>query len=402
MPCRCSIRRSPIPTAPSPPTSPPDARPRRPRPGHRPVRGGHARRCRRRAGPAEGALRRRRRPGRRAGGPRRLHPHRHPPEARRLAAEDDRALTEEERVRGKEFAGKISLRVLARAWQMLLKGIDEAKEASRPLAAADMVIVRLAHAADLPTPDEALKALAENGGVARRASREPRPAGTARVPRMAAPPAVGASAANPSREPAESPAPQARARPPPRLETFADLVALAGAKRELRLKHALENEVRPIRFEPGQIEIALTAEASSGLAGEMSRRLEQWTGQRWMVAVAREGGGETVAEARRNARARLVDDARADPVVAAVMDTLPRRRDRRCARPRRRSRRPLDDVPPPRRRLRARTTRTMALGDMMGMMQQAKALQEKMEQLQQRSPPSRSRASPAAGWSRSS
>ncbi len=80
-------------------------------------------------------------------------------------AAEDEALTAEERDRGTTFAGKLSLRALARAWQMLLKGIEEARQASRPLAAADMVIVRLAHAADLPTPDEALRTLRGNGGA---------------------------------------------------------------------------------------------------------------------------------------------------------------------------------------------------------------------------------------------
>src|SRR5665213_780878 len=75
------------------------------------------------------------------------------------AGEDDASLTEEEKTRGKAFAEKLSVRILARAWQMLLKGIEEAREAPRPLAAADMVIVRLAYAADLPTVDEALKLL---------------------------------------------------------------------------------------------------------------------------------------------------------------------------------------------------------------------------------------------------
>ena len=236
-------------------------------------------------------------------------------------AEDDAALTEEERTRGKEFAGKVSLRVLARAWQMLLKGIDEAKQATRPLAAADMVIVRLAHAADLPTPDEALKALAEGGAVPASRQRATEPAGAGARPRMAH--AGGGARSQAARQPEPSHAPEMRAAPPPRLETFADLVALAGVHRELKLKHALENEVRPIRFEPGQIEIALTGSAHPGLAAEISRKLEEWSGARWMVAVARDGGGETVAEARQNARARLVDDARADPVVAAVMQRFP-------------------------------------------------------------------------------
>src|SRR5438477_5975865 len=87
------------------------------------------------------------------------------------AVADDVALAEVERTRGRAFAEKLSMRVLARAWQMLLKGVAEVEEAARPLAAAEMVLVRLAYAADLPTPDEVIRALNGNGGAPARVER---------------------------------------------------------------------------------------------------------------------------------------------------------------------------------------------------------------------------------------
>jgi len=164
------------------------------------------------------------------------------------AVEDD-ALTEEEKTRGAEFAAALSVRVLARTWQMLLKGIEEAKAASQPLAAADMVLVRIA--------------------------------------------------------------------------TFADLVALAGEKRDLKVKHALEHAVRVVRFEDGHLELGFTEHAAPSLAGELSRRLEEWTGRRWMVVVSREAAAPTIAEERLSARAQLVDDARSHPLVAAALARFP-------------------------------------------------------------------------------
>ena len=146
------------------------------------------------------------------------------------SAADDEALTEEEKTRGREFAGKVSLRVLARTWQMLLKGIDEAKEASRPLAAADMVIVRLAHAADLPTPDEALKSLGENGGAPAR-SREPSPppSGDSRPPRLAM--AAGGQR-QPAPQPAQERSPRTRAPGPRRRRAAPRIVRRSsGARR---------------------------------------------------------------------------------------------------------------------------------------------------------------------------
>ena len=94
------------------------------------------------------------------------------------ALADDVSLAETERTRGRAFAAKLSMRVLARTWQMLFKGIEEVAAAGRPLAAAEMVLVRIAYVADLPTPDEVIRTLGEgargNGARRRPASRRPR------------------------------------------------------------------------------------------------------------------------------------------------------------------------------------------------------------------------------------
>jgi DNA polymerase-3 subunit gamma/tau len=202
---------------------------------------------------------------------------------------------------------------------MLLKGIDEAREASKPLAAADMVLVRLAHASDLPTPDEALKALRDNPAPRNDAPAYDAPSGNGGA-RMSAGNG-GLMMSRPS--PAPSSAPRPASEPTARIDTFAAIVAHAGSVRDLRLKHALETYVRLVRFETGKLEVALTSEAPPTLIGDLSRKLEQWTGQRWMIAVSRETGEKTIDETRRDARDQMVSDARADPVVAAVMARFP-------------------------------------------------------------------------------
>ena len=82
------------------------------------------------------------------------------------ATSDNVAFGETERVRARDFAAKLSMRVLSRMWQMLLKGITEVQAATRPAAAAEMVLVRIAYVADMPTPDEAIRMLDQNGGAA--------------------------------------------------------------------------------------------------------------------------------------------------------------------------------------------------------------------------------------------
>jgi DNA polymerase-3 subunit gamma/tau len=117
-------------------------------------------------------------------------------------------------------------------------------------------------------------------------------------------------------------APEAAPSKVPVLAGFEDLVALAAAKRDLQLKTLLERDVRLVRFEQGRIEIAPTDHAPPTLATDLSRRLAEWTGQRWLVTVGR-SSDPTLHEKRLAERARLETDARADPVVAAVMRHFP-------------------------------------------------------------------------------
>jgi DNA polymerase-3 subunit gamma/tau len=181
-----------------------------------------------------------------------------------------------------------------------------------------MVLVRIAHAADLPTPDEAIRQLRDDpaGSVPARPAASAEKAG-ARASAAAAP----ARAAQPALR--AEPMPQAESRPAPRLETFEDLVTHAGAERELKLKVALERNVRLIRFEPGRIEMELTGDAPSGLAGDLGRKLQEWTGQRWVISIGSGKGGRTLDETRAENRARMVTDARSDPLVAEVLARFP-------------------------------------------------------------------------------
>jgi DNA polymerase-3 subunit gamma/tau len=274
------------------------------------------------------------------------------------ALADDVSLTEAERTRGREFAGRLSMRVLARTWQMLLKGIAEVEAAGRPLAAAEMVLVRIAYAADLPTPDEVIRSLGDGarGDVGRGDVGRGNDAGAAASPLPRAGEAregVAPRAELPSRAPmpqrsetqggprgapraalataAPSPAPSAVSEPraaadnvPIRaIASFDDLVALAGEKRDLTLKSALERDVRLVRFEDGKLEIALEPGATQVLAGELSKKLNAWTGRRWMVVISAEPGAPTLRAQAEARNAELKDGVRADPLVQAVLAKFP-------------------------------------------------------------------------------
>jgi DNA polymerase-3 subunit gamma/tau len=215
------------------------------------------------------------------------------------------------------------MRVLARTWQMLLKGIPEVKEAGRPVAAAEMVLVRIAYAADLPAPEDLVRSLVPSDGAPSRAATEP-PARTAIEPpqlRAAAMPGVSAKPEPQLRAvamPAAQEASLARA-----LNRFEDIVALAGEKRDLMMKSALERDVRPVRMEDGKLEIALEPGASKALANDLGRKLSLWTGRRWMVAVSTEQGAPTLKSQAERRLTELNRGVQTHPLVQAVMTRFP-------------------------------------------------------------------------------
>lgn len=250
-------------------------------------------------------------------------------------AADDAALSEDERVRGLEFSRTLSVRVLSRTWQMLLKGIPEVQSSNRPVSAAEMVLIRLAHAADLPTLDEALRSL-ENGqpapGAAVRANGAPGPAGgnanatAAASVRMPVTPGGGQTmrlvepVSAPAFVPAAEPVQEQQSVP---VKSLADIIALADQNRDIAFKVQIKRYVRPVRFEPGRIDVTLTEDAPKMLLNDMTSKLRAWTGRSWLVSLSKEEGGQTLAEVETTRRENAFSDARADPAVAAILARFP-------------------------------------------------------------------------------
>ncbi len=235
------------------------------------------------------------------------------------AAADDLSLTPDERKRGAELAGRLGMRALSRAWQILFKGYDEVSRAGNALQAAEMVLIRLAYAADLPTPDELLSRLAD----------QPAPSA---APPLAPPRGNGGGSFQALRQvqPAEAPRPTAAPIPQevPRAGTnpqsYAELVALAGEKRDLLVKHALEASLRPLSFADGRLQVAIVDGADPGIIQTLSARLKLWTGRSWMVTVSSAAAsGPTLREAKQQREAEARATAHEDPLVQAILDTFP-------------------------------------------------------------------------------
>ena len=258
------------------------------------------------------------------------------------ATADNVAFGETERLRARDFASKLSMRVLSRMWQMLLKGIAEVQGATRPAAAAEMVLVRIAYVADLPTPDEAIRMIEQGGGSSPVVGN-----GGGRAAPMLNAPSAQSSVQMPSASPPSAPTMSAprgptmqrgNAEPSPlpqvgmaeaqpatvlKISTFPELVALAGQKRDLMVKAALESDVRLVRIEDGRLELSMERTAARTLINDLARKLETWTGRRWAVIVSNAQGAATIREQQQEQKDERYRAAAADPRVQAVLAKFP-------------------------------------------------------------------------------
>ncbi|RUM21594.1 DNA polymerase III subunit gamma/tau [Rhizobium phaseoli] len=261
-------------------------------------------------------------------------------------AANDPSLSEIERTKAAELAKGVAVTTLSRIWQMLLKGIPETEGSSRTAGAAEMVLIRLAHAAHLPAPEDAARRLAEFSGdnAGSRPASPPSGGGGGNGTRVPYQSSVAARAPEPTPRPQPS-GPTAMLRAVPNLEpqtigrvetkpaeapkplvpvnTIGDIVDLAAEKRDVKLKALVRNFVRPVRIEPGRLDVNLTEGAPGTLLNELAVKLKEWTGIHWIVSTSREEGGPTMVEAEAKAQQQRVSDARQDPDVAAILAQFP-------------------------------------------------------------------------------
>jgi DNA polymerase-3 subunit gamma/tau len=240
--------------------------------------------------------------------------------------------------RGSALAEKLSMPVLTRAWQLLLKGMGEINVAPNPHAAAEMVVLRLVYAADLPTPGDLVKRLqgstgssvspAGDGGRAVQSAQQPTAmrseahgfsgGGATALARQQAEP-VMETAQHPVAQIPEPPAPQAFAEP----RNYRELVKLFSEKKEGVLEFHLASSVRLVRFEPGVIEISPLPAAPPNLANRVGSLLSEWTGRRWVVGISAAPGEPTLNEVEQAEKNAALDSARASPIVQALMEAFP-------------------------------------------------------------------------------
>jgi DNA polymerase III subunit gamma/tau len=242
----------------------------------------------------------------------------------------DALVSEAEKSQGGEMAAALSMPHLTRAWQMLIKGLGEVKVAPSPIAAAEMVLIRLAYAANLPSPADLVKKLQGQGSIASAAAPNSAPqvgGGTTAVASQSAQATSGPTARHSAQvvalNLAQSGSTEGHA-PYAMPITFEKMVALFEREKEAQIAVLLKDYVRVIAYKPGVMEINITRQTPPDFLMRVKRCLKLWTGNDWMIAIGKAEGAETIrsVEVARDKKRR--DEALEEPIVKSLLASFPK------------------------------------------------------------------------------
>lgn len=238
----------------------------------------------------------------------------------------DTLVSEAEKEQGGKMASELSMPHLTRAWQMLMKGLGEVRVAPSAIAAAEMVLIRMAYASGLPSPADLVKKI-QNAPAATTAPVQTATGGTPAAPTGSAPTQQAPTAQRSADVVA------LRAEPPgdhpkhPMPVSFEKMVALFQAEKEGILATVLTDHVRLVDYKPGVFTITTTGRTPNDFVMRAKQCLKAWTGTDWMISIDQQAEGSTTLKEQHAARdQKRREETLDDPNVKALLDVFPEAR----------------------------------------------------------------------------
>ncbi len=219
------------------------------------------------------------------------------------AGTEDATYGEHERNTAAALAGQLSMPVLARMWQMLLKAVGEVRYAPSPLTAAEMALVRAAYAAELPTPAEAIRGLQGAPAALPAEKKTPEPA----VPLI-----------QKEIQPVKQAAPVLTA-----VGSYPELVDLLAREKEPLLAGQLRQFGSLVSFAPGLLEVFMKTPVPREFSGRVTQVLNRATGMEWKIVLSSKPGAPTLDEEAAAARSQAIGEATKEKLVASVFEHFP-------------------------------------------------------------------------------
>ena len=238
-------------------------------------------------------------------------------------AADDPTVSPDEKARGQSFSQSLSMRVLTRTWQLLLKALDEISSAPNSMMAAEMAIIRITHVSDLPSPGELVKKLTNSqpdNTVVKKESSEGVTTNTTSSNYIQSQSKETNSTSIDGNTALALDAETLALQYP----TFESVLEIIRKFRDMKLLIDVENSIRLSSYMPGRIEFTPTKDAPKDLAQRLGQLLQSWTGFRWAVTVVSHCSAKTIQEHRNAEEAQLELDAKLHPFVKTVFEKFPK------------------------------------------------------------------------------
>ena len=238
-------------------------------------------------------------------------------------AADDPTVSPDEKARGQSFSQSLSMRVLTRTWQLLLKALDEISSAPNSMMAAEMAIIRITHVSDLPSPGELVKKLTNSqpdNTVVKKESSEGATTNTTSSNYIQSHSKETNSTSTGGNTALALDAKTLALQYP----TFESVLEIIRKFRDMKLLIDVENSIRLSSYMPGRIEFTPTKDAPKDLAQRLGQLLQSWTGFRWAVIVVSHCSAKTIQEHRNAEETQLELDAKLHPFVKTVFEKFPK------------------------------------------------------------------------------
>lgn len=249
---------------------------------------------------------------------------------------NERGIPEIDQKFGTDLAQKLSMPELTRTWNILLNGLKETQFAPNKIISVEMIIIRLAYVSDLPSPEETIRKIedsikgnsADNKNPSNNISKESTSTEINRgsnimsndnyenrsINSTSQNSAIGALSV--AEETIDETAKY-------RITSFADIIDLAANEREMALRHWLVSDIHLVSFTEGQIEVRQDNDASTSLAGKLSEKLLDWTGNRWVIALSDKKGDPTVEDQLKTEANQKLLSLKKDLLVKRVLEIFP-------------------------------------------------------------------------------
>lgn len=223
---------------------------------------------------------------------------------------NDASLSENDRNFLKETSGKLSIATLSKIWQMLIKGMNEMQTAPVPIDALEMILIRIAYSANLPSPAELLESVKKKSE-----------SGTLRPANFSAgnPPAAAQTTAAPVSAPAAVSTPAQTVINAP----FSDINGLIKHlenQKQPRLAYALRHDIEVMDFSTGQIKFKAADRIGNDTLAALNKILEETTGGKWALDIVPGEVGRTVADIENEQKEKDKKNVAETPLVKAILE----------------------------------------------------------------------------------